>query len=331
MLSCRGLCVSFAAENGTKSRGSGVPFALSYVTLDFAPGEVTGIAGCSGSGKSTLLRCLAGLLAPTSGTCTVDGLTFGVGTDATLPPQSKANPQQPRSAKNNSPQKGRSATASNTSTARKENIASRSYRERVGLVPQLPEEQLFARTVREEVAFGPHNLGLEEGEADHRTTWALESVGLDPAQFGDRNPFTLSGGEARRVAIANILALRPRYLLLDEPTAGLDPREAKRLLSLLAQLAQQGLGVVVVSHDLDALTSCCARAVLLRQGTVRDNGTARKVLGDASAVRTAGLKPATAVELAERLRRRGIDIPAGTITAAEIAAALTQDGKVERP
>lgn len=320
MLSCRDLCVNYGAQNGTKLRGSGVPNetklrgsgvspeggappangtrpALSGVTLNIVPGEVTGVAGCSGSGKSTLLRCLAGLLAPTSGSCSVDGVSFGDDTD---PAQSR----QPA-------------------------VAPRIYRERVGLVSQLPEEQLFARTVREEVGFGPRNLGLESNETEKHVDWALGAVGLDPGVFCDRNPFALSGGEARRVAIADILALRPRYLLLDEPTAGLDPREGRRLLALVTRLAHQGMGVVLVSHDLDALTSCCTQAVLLCRGAVVKEGSAREVLGDAEAVRAAGLAPAVEVELAERLRHRGFAIPSGVLSTDELVAALA-DGR-ERP
>lgn len=185
----------------------------------------------------------------------------------------------------------------------------RAFRKLVGCVHQLPEEQLFARTVSEDVAFGPRNLGLTDDQVDERVAWALEAVGLDVEGFGERNPFALSGGEARRVAIAGILALQPRYLLLDEPTAGLDPRERRRLLRFIAQLADEGMGVVIVSHDIEALAQHCSRALLLADGRVISSGDARLVLGDANRLRAAGLVPPARVELANRLRRRGLSVP----------------------
>lgn len=198
----------------------------------------------------------------------------------------------------------------------------RAFRQLVGMVHQLPEEQLFARTVAEDVAFGPRNLGLDPDEVDACVSWALGSVGLDPGAFGERNPFTLSGGEARRVAIAGILALRPRYLLLDEPTAGLDPRERDRLLELLVSLSREGLGIVFVSHDISALARCCSKVALLRDGQVVSSGGTADVLGDVRAVHAAGLVPTAEVELAERLRARGITLPAGITDAARLAEAL---------
>lgn len=263
-------------------------WALRGVTLDFEAGMVSGIAGCSGSGKSTLLRCLAGLASPSSGSCFADGQASEAGAGSS---------------------------------------AARAYRELVALVSQLPEEQLFARSVREDVAFGPRNLGLPESEVDKRVEWALEAVGIDPEKFAGRSPFALSGGEARRVAIADMLALRPRYLLLDEPTAGLDPREGRRLLMLLTQLAKDGMGIVLVSHDLDALSHVSQRVALLSHGSVVGWGETSKVLGNAELVRGAGLVPPVEAELAARLRSRGISVPEGTLTAGKIARALDCRGQ----
>lgn len=200
--------------------------------------------------------------------------------------------------------------------------ARRDFRRLVGLVHQAPEGQLFARTVDEDVAFGPRNLGLSDSEVEVRVAWALDAVGLDRAVVGGRSPFSLSGGERRRVAIAGALALRPRYLLLDEPTAGLDPAARDRLLALVGRLAKEGMGVALVSHDVDALTRGCTTAALVAGGRVVASGPVRDVLGDARVVRAAGLEPAVEVELAERLRERGVPVPAGATTAAEIADAV---------
>lgn len=196
------------------------------------------------------------------------------------------------------------------------------YRARVGLAQQLPERQLFASTVGEDVAFGPRNLGVEEPELSERVAWALGAVGLEADLVGGRSPFSLSGGEARRVAIAGVLALRPRYLLLDEPTAGLDPREADRLLNLVGRLAEDGLGIAIVSHDLDALARTCSRTALMRDGTLVLVGATPEVLGDAAVLRSCGLLPPVGAELAERLRLRGIDVPPDVLSAAGIARAL---------
>lgn len=197
-----------------------------------------------------------------------------------------------------------------------------SYRLLVGMAQQLPERQLFARTVRDDVAFGPQNLGLGETETNERVTWALGAVGLDVERFGTRSPFSLSGGEARRVALAGVLASRPRYLLLDEPTAGLDPLEGGRLLGLLRELAEEGFGVMVVSHDVDALARTSSEVALMADGTVTSVGPVAEVLGDSQRVRACGLLPPAEVEIAERLRLRGIDVPTGTLTARQIAEAL---------
>lgn len=191
-----------------------------------------------------------------------------------------------------------------------------------GIVFQSPEEQLFAPTVGEDVMFGPRNRGRSEAEAEEVARRALGLVGLDPAAFWARSPFALSGGEKRRAAIAGVLAMDPAYLLLDEPTAGLDPRERTRLLGVLDALVDSGTGVALVSHDVDALSERCDRVVLMRTGQVVAQGPTAEVLGSAALVREVGLVPPVAVELAERLRARGADVPMGTIEARGLAKVL---------
>lgn len=192
------------------------------------------------------------------------------------------------------------------------------------LVQQLPEAQLFAATVEDEVGFGPRNQGLSDSEVSERVVWALGLLGFDaPAMLG-RNPLCCSGGEKRRLAIADMVAMRPAYLLLDEPTAGLDPTQARRLAGVVRELAAAGVGVAVVSHDMELLASCADDAVLLAGGEVVAYGAGREVLGDAAALRSAGLEPAPTVELAARLRARGVPLPAGILTPEELAAALAE-------
>lgn len=139
----------------------------------------------------------------------------------------------------------------------------RSFAERVALTEQLPERQLFATTVYDEVAFGPRNLGLDDAAVDRRVRSALACVGLDADAVGDTSPFAHSGGEKRRIAIADMLALETPYLLLDEPTAGLDPRERQRLLAALRALAHEGRGIAIVTHDAELLARKDDRVVEL--------------------------------------------------------------------
>ncbi len=193
----------------------------------------------------------------------------------------------------------------------------------VAVVQQLPEQQLFAATIADEVAFGPRNQGLDEEEARGRVVQALELLGfkVDEA-FLERNPLLCSGGEKRRIAIADMVAMRPDYLLLDEPTAGLDPAQAERLVGVVRALAAQGVGVVVVSHDMDVLAAVADNVAIIADGEIAATGPAPSVLGDIDALRNAGLVPSRTVELAARLRSRGVSLPVGILEPRELAAAL---------
>lgn len=159
----------------------------------------------------------------------------------------------------------------------------------VALVEQQPERQLFAPTVFDEVAFGPRNLGLDEGTVAERVDKALTAVGLNPEAVAGTSPFAHSGGEKRRIAIADMLAMDAAYLLLDEPTAGLDPRERARIERVLGDLAARGTGIVVVSHDQAFLRNVCDRVVELQPTDASSDGSARAVgsycMGDAVAHR----------------------------------------------
>ena len=191
------------------------------------------------------------------------------------------------------------------------------------VVQQLPEQQLFAATIAQEVEFGPRNQGLSSEEARERAVWALGLLGFDVNEaLLARNPLLCSGGEKRRIAIASMVAMRPNYLLLDEPTAGLDPAQAARLVAVVRDLAAQGMGVVVVSHDMDLLANVADDVAIIACGAIVAAGCAAAILGDADLLRSCGLEPGTAADLACRLRARGVALPEGICTPDALAAAL---------
>lgn len=174
----------------------------------------------------------------------------------------------------------------------------------VGIVFQDPESQLFADTVLDDVTFGPENLGAGKDEARQAALEALESVGLDPAEFAERSPFSLSGGEARRVAIAGVLAMEPRYLLADEPTAGLDA-SGRRAVRALLNAQRMRVGVIVVSHAAEEFLAHADRVVMLRGGVVCWSGPAPEVIADPAVFESCGLRPPDVLEFQLIAARRG--------------------------
>jgi energy-coupling factor transport system ATP-binding protein len=200
--------------------------------------------------------------------------------------------------------------------------AAQRARHRVGLAFQYPEDQMFELTVTREVAFGPRNLGLAAVEVDERVHWALALVGLD-STFEMRMPLNLSGGEMRRVALASILAMRPEVLILDEPTAGLDPRGRHELLGrVLAWQQETGATLIVVSHHLDDVARLADRVVLLAEGRVAADGPVRQVLADATLLHGASLAVPEAVALLETLRQAGWDIRTDRLLVDEVVAEI---------
>ena len=184
----------------------------------------------------------------------------------------------------------------------------RAARRRVGLAFQYPEDQIFEQTVFREVAFGPRNMRLNKAEIAERVRWALEMVRLDPV-MESRSPFTLSGGEMRRVALASILAMRPEVLILDEPTAGLDPRGRRELLARVrAWQVETGATLVLVSHNLDELARVVERVIVLDRGQVVADGPTRQVLSDSALLSAAGLDVPQSVTLLRTLREAGWDV-----------------------
>ena len=186
--------------------------------------------------------------------------------------------------------------------------ARRAFAERIGCVQQMPERQLFAKTIWEDVAFGPRKRGLADGELDARVEEALAAVGLDAARARETSPFAVSGGEQRRAALAGVLALHPDYLLLDEPTAGLDPQQRDALMELLEGLADGGCAVVIVSHDAELLAAHTRRLLVLAEGGLLFDGPTADAVRDAALMEAAGLQQPLAAAMAARLRARGLAI-----------------------
>ncbi len=196
-------------------------------------------------------------------------------------------------------------------------------RKKVGLVFQYPEYQLFEETVAKDVAFGPKNMGLSQEEIDQRVRHAIARVGLDYDAVSERSPFELSGGQMRRVAIAGVLAMQPGTLILDEPTAGLDPAGRRSILQMIRELhAAGGLTVVMVSHSMDDIASLATRLVVMSHGEVVLTGTPREVFTHRDLLTSIGLGVPQAAELAYRLRSQGYAIPAGLYTLDEVKNAI---------
>lgn len=194
---------------------------------------------------------------------------------------------------------------------------------KVGVVFQYPERQLFAETVAQDVAFGPHNLGLPQDEVDRRVESSLARVGLDLATVGDKSPFELSGGQQRRVALAGVLAMEPEVLVLDEPMAGLDPAARRDFLELIDRLHREGLTVVMVSHSMDDLANCCDRIVVMNEGAVFAEGTPAQVYAHADKLRSIGLGVPAAQRMALALAEAGVPLRcAGLYTVESLADEL---------
>ena len=199
----------------------------------------------------------------------------------------------------------------------------RAIRQRVGLVFQYPENQLFEETVEKDIAFGPKNLGLDDAEIDRRVRDAMRRVALDYDRLHERSVFELSGGQMRRVAIAGVLAMEPQVLVLDEPCAGLDPRGREEILGLIKRLHEEaGTTIVMVSHSMDDVASLAERVIVMNHGELVMDGAPRDVFACGEELRGMGLDVPQAVQLADKLRERGFDIPEGIYRIEEIKAEI---------
>ena len=196
-------------------------------------------------------------------------------------------------------------------------------RRRVGLVFQYPEYQLFEETVAKDVAFGPHNLGLDEDEITKRVRDSLEIVGLDYEEIKDSSPFELSGGQKRRVAIAGVLAMKPEYLIRDEPTAGLDPGGRDEILDLLKNLHEQsGISIILVSHSMEDIANYAQRILVLNGGRIVLSGTPREVFRHADELSGYGLSVPQAARIMHALKEKGFDVDTDANTVAEAKASI---------
>lgn len=198
----------------------------------------------------------------------------------------------------------------------------RSVRFRVGLVFQYPEHQLFEETVFADVAFGPKNMGLSGEEVERRVREAVRFAGLEESVL-DKSPFALSGGQKRRVAIAGVIAMEPEVLVLDEPTAGLDPRGREALLeNIRAYHQERGNTVILVSHSMEDVARYADRIVVLADGHTLMSGSPREVFSHAEELKKAGLDVPAATRIAAALRVRGVEVDASVYTVDELLAAL---------
>lgn len=190
----------------------------------------------------------------------------------------------------------------------------RDVRRRVGLVFQYPEYQLFEETVALDVAYGPRNLGLDKADTDERVRSAIDLVGLNYEEIADRSPFELSGGQKRRVAIAGIIAMRPRVLILDEPTAGLDPGAHGDILSMIRKIHEsEGNIIIFVSHNMADVASMADRVIVMDQGRLIMQGAPDEVFANKTALNEIGLDVPPVTDLMHTIKNRGADVNAAIL------------------
>ena len=251
--------------------------AISNINLTINEGDFLGIVGHTGSGKSTFIQHLNGLIKVQEGEVEVFDIKL--------------------------------------TNAKKPKPDLRRLRSNVGMVFQYPEYQLFEDTVYKDVAFGPKNLGLSDEEINLRVKEAIELVGLDYEAIKDRAPFELSGGQKRRVAIAGIIAMKPKVLILDEPTAGLDPSGKEQILQLITHLKKNcSPTIIVISHDIDEITRFATRLIVFNNSEVAFDMPMSQLFKNQKELVEMGLDIPLAVKIAKELRSRGVAISDEVVT-----------------
>lgn len=266
--------MSIQLNNVTYTYMHKTPFerkALQNVSITIEEGEFVGIIGHTGSGKSTLVQHLNGLLKPTEGIVTVNGIDI----------HDKKNKDKALKAKR-----------------------------MVGMVFQYPEHQLFEETIYEDIAFGPKNLELPEKEIEKRVRNGMKFVGLDYDTYAKRSPFRLSGGQMRRVAIAGVIALEPKYLILDEPAAGLDPKGRDEIFEQIYNLHKKmGIAVVLVSHNMDDVAKMASRIIVMNKAQVAADDNPFNIFKEKSQIiRDAGLDLPPITNLMKFLKDKGLAV-----------------------
>lgn len=270
---------------------AGMPYAytaLKDVDLNISEGKITAIIGQTGSGKSTLVQELNALLLPTSGE--IEVLDHNIYSD-------------------------------------KKNKGLKSLRKDIGLVFQFSEYQLFEETILKDVAFGPKNFGDDEQNAIQKAKSALSLVGLDESYY-ERSPLELSGGQKRRVAIAGILAINPKVLVLDEPTAGLDPKKSKDMIDLFISLNKEfGTTIIIVSHDNEMVYNYADETVLVANHNIAYHGDTLDLFNDGKLVEEHHLLEPNIVRLKRELREAGFKVSDKTRTLPELAKEIVREIK----
>lgn len=266
--------------------GEHTPFrkeALKGINLTINEGDFVGIIGHTGSGKSTLVQHLNGLLHPTTGQVTIDGVDAALKTEE-----------------------------------------AKLMRHKVGMVFQYPEHQLFEETIAQDIAFGPKNLGLSADEVDARVREAMDFVGLDYETYANRSPFQLSGGQMRRVAIAGVVALNPSYLILDEPSAGLDPFGREEIFQKIIDLhAKKGITVVLVSHNMEDISRMANRLIVIDNGKIQLDGKPIDIfMNKRQELQSAGVDVPLVSKLVEYLRDRGLPVSQQVISVDDAVKAI---------
>ena len=267
----------------------GTPFsylALDDVSLEIKEGAFTAIIGMTGCGKTTLVQHLNALLLPSKGKLQV--LDRLITAD-----------QKPKQLK--------------------------SLRKQVGLVFQFPEYQLFEETILKDVCFGPKNFGATEEEARDMAVKMLKLVGLDESYL-DQSPFELSGGQKRRVAIAGILAMDPQVLVLDEPTAGLDPQGAKEMMDLFVELNKTyHKTVLIVTHDMEHVLHSCDEVVVVAKGKIKKQCDVTTFFEDVELLKQLGIDPPAVIKMREALRERGFSLGKDVLSIEALAKAIQSE------
>ncbi len=195
-------------------------------------------------------------------------------------------------------------------------------RQKVGIVFQNPNDQLFAPSVEEDVAFGPMNLGLPIEEVEKRTAEALELVEMSDAK--DKPPHHLSGGQQKKVAIAGIIAMRPEIMILDEPTAGLDPQGVDQILEILNKLNEEGMTIVISSHDVEMINDFADHIFVLKEGKIIGDGTPDEIFSNHELLEKANLKPPKTAELLKILKENGLDVDINKIKVKDCCEEILQ-------